>query len=163
MLEPLSHFPLFMDLAKTDLEIIAPLFHPHAYPAGATIIEQGEKADCLFLLAKGDVRIRYKPYDGETITLTHVHAGGVFGWSAVLGNPVYSSSVVCATACETFAVKSSDLHMLEINNETTARAVLDRIANAVSTRWEKSQSQVRSMLEKGVKNNVSPLKNETGR
>lgn len=150
---PLSEFPLFTDLAKTDLEIIAPLFDSRVYPAGATIIEQGGRADHLFLLAKGKVRIRYKPYDGDTITLTHVHAGGVFGWSAVLGNPVYSSSVVCATDCECFSVKSSDLHLLEVKYEQTAQALLNRIADAVSARWEKSQAQVRSMLAKGVLEN----------
>jgi CRP-like cAMP-binding protein len=161
MFQALSQFPLFKDLAKADLEIIAPIFYPRAYPTGATIIEQGGKADRLFLLVRGDVRIRYKPYDGDTITLTHVHAGGVFGWSAVLGNPLYSSSVVCMTACETFEVKGSDLHMLEANHETTERAVLNMIADAVSARWEKSQTQVRSMLAKGVSENISHLGKQT--
>ena len=151
MLELLVQFPLFKDLTQTDLEIIAPIFSSCTYPAGTTIIEQGKAADRLFLLIKGDVRIRYKPYDGEMLTLTHVHAGGVFGWSAVLGNPVYSSAVVSENACEVFVVKAKDLQMLEISHEATAHAVLNRIGDAVSARWEKSQAQVRSMLEKGVK------------
>jgi len=157
MLEPLSQFLLFKDLSKTDLEIISPFFYPCAYPAGATVIEQGVKADKLYLLVKGDVRIRYKPYDGETITLTHVHPGGVFGWSAVLGNPAYSSSVVCENDCEGFVVKGSDLHMLEMTYPETGRIVLNRIADAVSARWEKSQAQVRSMLGKGIAENATPL------
>lgn len=160
MLESLRVFPLFKDLSQTDVEIIAPIFCSRTYPAGATIIEQGGKADRLFLLVKGDVRIRYKPYDGETITLTHVHAGGVFGWSAVLGNPVYSSSVVTENDCETFVVKATDLQRLEAQHEHTASSVLNRIADAVSARWEKSQAQVRSMLEKGVSQNAAPLRKD---
>jgi CRP-like cAMP-binding protein len=160
MLEPLSLFPLLKDLSTTDLNIIAPLFCARAYPAGTMVIKQGEAATELFLLAKGDVRIRYKPYDGETITLTHVHAGGVFGWSAVLGNPVYSSSVVCETPCETLVVNGRDLHRLEEKHTGTVQLVVNRLAEAVSARWEKSQAQVRSMLAKGISENVSPMRKE---
>lgn len=157
MLETLSGFPLFKDLDTKDLQILAPIFHVRTYAAGATVIEQGEKAICLYLLNKGDVSIRYKPYDGEIITLNHIHDGGVFGWSAVLGNPTYSSSVICNTACETLVVKGKDLHILESKHPKTAQIVLNQLANAVSARWEKAQTQVRSMLKKGIAKNVSPL------
>ena len=157
MLETLGHFPLFKDLSDTDLQLLAPIFHVRTYPVGATVIEQGEKAVCLYLLTSGEVTIRYKPYDGEIINLNHLHQGGVFGWSAVLGNPVYSSSVVCNTACETLMVTGKDLHALESKHPRTARIVMNRLASAVSTRWEKAQAQVRSMLKKGISENVSPL------
>jgi CRP-like cAMP-binding protein len=158
MLETLINFPLFKELSDKDLQLLAPIFHVRTYAAGATIIQQGEKAICLYLLTRGDVSIRYKPYDGEMITLNHLHDGSVFGWSAVLGNPVYSSSVVCNTACETLMVTGKDLHILESKHPKTAQAVTNRLANAVSTRWEKAQIQVQSMLKKGISKNISPLK-----
>jgi Fe-S cluster biogenesis protein NfuA len=156
MLEPLSRFPLFKDLTTTELEFIAPMFHTRTFPAGATVIEQGEKAVCLYLLTNGNVTVRYKPYDGEIINLNHICAGGVFGWSAVLGNPVYSSSVICDTACETLVVKGKDLHALESKHPKTARIIMDQLADAVSPRWQ-AQAQARSMLKKGISENVSPL------
>lgn len=157
MLEPLSRFPLFKNLSNKHLEIIAPMFYARTYPAGATVIEQGEKAVCLYLLTNGEVTIRYKPYDGEIITLSHVQHGGIFGWSAVLGNPVYSSSVVCNTPCETLVVKGKDLHRLESMHPKTAGLIMNQLAEAVSTRWENTQVQVISMLKKGISENVSPL------
>jgi CRP-like cAMP-binding protein len=113
MLEKLIRFPLFKDFSSAELKIIAPLFHARAYPQGAVIIEQGESATCLFLLTCGEVDIRYKPYDGETIKVTHLRAGGVFGWSAVLGNPTYSSSVICTADCEVLEVCGTDLKTLK--------------------------------------------------
>jgi len=156
MFEPLSRFPLFKDLTKTELEIIAPMFHARTFPAGATVIEQGEKAVCLYLLTNGNVTVRYKPYDGEVINLNNICVGGVFGWSAVLGNPVYSSSVICNTACETLVVKGKDLRALELKHPKTARIIMDQLADAVSPRWQ-AQAQARSMLKKGISENVSPL------
>ncbi|MGC1377297.1 MAG: NifU family protein [Anaerolineales bacterium] len=157
MLETLGRFPLFKDLSHEDLQILAPIFHARTYSAGAVVIEQGEKAVCLYLLTQGDVIIRYKPYDGETITLDRLHDGGVFGWSAVLGNPLYNSSVVCNVPSETLVVTGKNLHALEAQHPKTARIVMDRLASAVSTRWKNAQTQARSMLEKGISENVSPL------
>ena len=157
MLEKLVRFPLFKDFSSADLKIIAPLFRAHAFPQGAVVIEQGEKANCLYLLTNGEVDIRYKPYDGETIRLTHLKAGGVFGWSAVLGNTIYSSSVICTVDCEVLMVCGSDLKTLKENHPQTNALVMDRLTCAVSSRWESAQTQVKSMLHKGIVENVSPL------
>ena len=157
MLETLGRFPLFKDLSHEDLQILAPIFHARTHPGGAVVIEQGEKAVCLYLLTRGDVTIRYKPYDGEIINLDRLHNGGVFGWSAVLGNPVYSSSVVCNVPSETLVVTGKDLYALTARHPKTARIVMNQLANAVSTRWENARAQVRSMLKKGISENVSPL------
>ena len=159
MLAELIRFPLFKDLSSADLKIIAPLFHARKYPEGAIIIEQGEKAEHLYLLTQGEVVIRYKPYDGEPINLNRIRAGGVFGWSAVLGNPAYSSSVVCNTNCEVLVVCGDDLRELQYHHPQTGHLILDRLAQAVSSRWVDAQQQVKSMIRKGVKENISPLGN----
>jgi Fe-S cluster biogenesis protein NfuA len=121
------------------------------------VIEQGEKAACLYLLTSGEVDIRYKPYDADTIKLTHLRAGDVFGWSAVLGNPTYSSSVICTTDCEVLEVCGSDLRELKDSHPQTSALVMDRLTRAVSSRWASAQTQVKSMLNKGLVKNVSPL------
>jgi CRP-like cAMP-binding protein len=157
MLEKLTRFPLFKDFSSADLKIIAPLFHARSYPKDAVVIEQGENAACLYLLTSGEVDIRYKPYDGETIKLTHLKAGGVFGWSAILGNPTYSSSVICATECEVLEVCGNDLRELKDTHPQTNALVMDRLTRAVSSRWTSAQTQVKSMLNKGITENVSPL------
>jgi CRP-like cAMP-binding protein len=157
MLEKLTRFPLFKDFSSADLKIIAPLFHARSYPKDAVVIEQGENAACLYLLTSGEVDIRYKPYDGETIKLTHLKAGGVFGWSAILANPTYSSSVICATDCEVLEVCGNDLRELKETHPQTNALVMDRLTRAVSSRWASAQTQVKSMLNKGITENVSPL------
>jgi Fe-S cluster biogenesis protein NfuA len=160
MLANLTHFPLFKDLSSADLKIMAPLFHTRTYTAGAVVIEQGEKAVCLYLLTSGSVAMHYKPYDTGPLKLTSLHAGGVFGWSSVLGNVVYSSSIICETACEVLMICNSDLRSLRENHPQTGALVMNRLASAVSSRWASAQTQVKSMIRKGVVENVSPLGKE---
>ncbi len=157
MLEKLVRFPLFKDFSSADLKIIAPLFQARSYLQGAVIIEQGETATCLYLLTRGEVDLRYKPYDGDSLKLTHLRTGSVFGWSAVLGNPTYSSSVICTVDCEVLEVCGIDLKSLKENHPQTNALVMDRLTRAVSARWANAQTQVKSMLHKGIEENIPPL------
>src|SRR5512141_418126 len=125
MLDKLTRFPLFKDLAREDLEIIAPMFNVRTFKPDTIIIEQGERATCLYLLNIGRVEIHYKPYDGESIKLNSLQAGSAFGWSSVLGNNVYSSSVISATNCETLVICGDDLRTLRELHPETGSLVLD--------------------------------------
>lgn len=150
MLAQLTHFPTFKDLRTGDLKIVAPLFYVQTYPAGAVVIEQGEPARQLYLLTRGDVQVRYKPYDGEPITLNHIRSGGVFGWSAALGSKAYSSSIVCETECEMLTIEGEKLRQLLVEHPQTGRIVLDCLARAVSSRWVNAQAQIKEMLNNGI-------------
>jgi CRP-like cAMP-binding protein len=157
MLAELLRYPLFRDLSSADLKILAPLLFLRSYPAGAIVIEQGEPADCLYLLTEGEITLRYKPYDGEPMNLNRVRAGGVFGWSAVLASDYYSSSAVCNTACQVLVMCGEDLRTLHEKHPQTGAMVLDRLARAVSSRWADAQTQVKTMLRKSFnKKEVSP-------
>jgi CRP-like cAMP-binding protein/Fe-S cluster biogenesis protein NfuA len=160
MVQQVTRFPLFRDLGAADLKIIAPFFSVRTYPSGAIIFEQGERATVLYLLSMGKVAIRYKPYDGESITLNQVKAGGVFGWSAVLGNGFYSASVVCVEPCEVLFITGPDLRTLLERHPQTGRMVLDRLARAVSSRWVNAHAQVKTMLNNGIIKNEFPLSSE---
>ncbi|MFO7585224.1 MAG: NifU family protein [Anaerolineales bacterium] len=157
MIGQIIRFPLFRDLSAADLKIVAPLFSARTYPAEAILFEQGEGAACLYLLAKGEIQIRYKPYDGEAINLSRIKTGGVFGWSAVLGNAVYSSSAICAQECEVLFIEGPDLRHLLIQHPQTGRIVLDRLARAVSSRWVNAHAQIKKMLNNGIIHNDFPL------
>jgi CRP/FNR family transcriptional regulator, cyclic AMP receptor protein len=157
MIGKITRFPLFRDLSAADLKIISPLFSTQAYPLDAIIFEQGEPADCLYLLAEGEVQIRYKPYDGDPINLSRIKSGGVFGWSAVLGNAVYSSTAACSEDSEVLFVSGPELRHLLIAHPQTGRIVLDRLARAVSSRWVNAHAQIKKMLNNGIIHNDFPL------
>jgi CRP-like cAMP-binding protein len=146
MLETLPSIPLFQDIDPAQLAMLKPLFESFTCPPDTAIIEQGAPAIYLYLLLKGEVSIRYKPYDGPSITLTRLHDGDVFGWSAVVGSPNYTSSIVSETQIETIRIRRNDLLKLSIQSPETGQVIMDRLARVVSPRWENTHAQVQALL-----------------
>src|SRR5512133_1095552 len=85
--------PVFNDMNAEYLNLLKPLFERFSCPSGATVIQQGQPAEYLYLIVGGKAQVTYKPYDGTSITVAHVEKDGVFGWSAVVGSRNYTSSV----------------------------------------------------------------------
>jgi CRP-like cAMP-binding protein len=100
------------------------------------------------------VDIIYKPYDSPPITITSVRAGDIFGWSAIAGNTVYTSSAACEVTCKTMRIRGEDLRTLVAEHPDAGKLLLDRLAESVSNRWQNAQVQVREILSLGVSNTL---------
>jgi CRP-like cAMP-binding protein len=146
MLETLPSIPLFQDIDPAQTALLKPLFEQFACPPDTVIIEQGAPASYLYLLIKGEVAIRYKPYDGPSIVLTRLRDGDVFGWSAVVGSPDYTSSIVSETQIEAIRIRRNDLLKLSNQSPETGKVIMERLARVVSPRWENTHAQVQSLL-----------------
>lgn len=146
----LNSFLVFKGVDGKYIAMLEPLFEGFTCPAGTMVIEQGAVADYLYLIESGSVEIFYKPYDGETITVTHVGTGGLFGWSALVGSTRYSSSGVAMEKLSALRIQGSDLRNLCHENPQAGSVILDRLASAVSSRWQNAHEQVRSILETGL-------------
>ena len=149
---------IFQDLTPEQTALVGPLFTSCYETAGDILFEQGEIAEFLFLVIEGEVTIRYKPDDGPAILVAHIHADGVVGWSAVLGNPTYTSSAVCASDCLLLRLRNSDLRQLCERHHETAVLLLEKLATAVSERLHSPRIQVVTMLEQGLGVNGNSVK-----
>ena len=150
MLKDLRTIPPFEDLNEEVLRLVEPLFNRYTCPAGTVIFEQGDPALNLYLLLRGSVTLRYKPYDGPPLNLTQVPTGGVFGWSAVVGNPAYTSGTVAREDVEAIRIRGTDLRGLAVRHPEAGRVILDKLAGKVSNRWKDANLQVREILEQAV-------------
>lgn len=150
MVPDLESLPLFHGVDAQHLALLRPLFERVSFRAGTTVVEQGGSADYLYLIERGMLQISYKPYDGEPITITHLTVGGLFGWSAVVGSPKYTSSGIAVEDMDVIRVRGSDLRRLCSENPEAGRAILDRLASAVSTRWKDAHEQIKAILKNGM-------------
>jgi len=130
--------------------LLQPLLEQFSCQAGDVVIEQGSVADYLYLVKSGKVAISYKPYDGESITVTHVEANGLFGWSALIGSTHYTSSVAAIEDLSAVRIRGGDLRKLCRGNPDAGRVILDRLANVVSARWKNAHEQVKTLLQNGM-------------
>jgi CRP-like cAMP-binding protein len=150
MLKSLPNIPLFQNLEPAQIALLKPLFELFICPPDTTIFEQGEPANYLYYLIKGDVAIRYKPYDSPLITLTRLHGGDVFGWSAVIGSTYYTSSIISESQIEALRIRGIYLLTLVREHPETGKIIMDYLANVVSSRWKNARAQVQSLLNSDI-------------
>jgi CRP-like cAMP-binding protein len=145
-LEKYSHLSFFDGLKAADILLLGPFFAPQTWVAGTVVFEQGDYAEYLYLVVRGEVSIRYKPDDGPVMTVTRVQPGGIFGWSAAIGNPAYTSGAVCALDSEVLRVRGTDLRTLGEKHPELGKFILNRLVGVIAERKQSQPGQVTSML-----------------
>jgi CRP-like cAMP-binding protein len=146
---------LFQDLTPAQYAILQRLFSPRYEPQDAVIFEQGDPAEALYILVAGEIDIRFKPEDGSELTMTRVHPESVIGWSAALGNPLYTSTAVCLSDCQMLSIRGQDLRQLCETYPETGLLILERLAAGISQRLRNSHQTVRALLEQGLCININ--------
>ncbi|HXF84223.1 MAG TPA: cyclic nucleotide-binding domain-containing protein [Anaerolineales bacterium] len=141
----------FDGLKEEYFKLLEPLFEPFSCRAGETVIQQGAQATYLYIILSGKAEVSYKPYDAPPITVSHVEEGGLFGWSAVVGSEKYTSSVRAIADLEAVRLYGNDLRKLCAEHPEAGRAILERLAASVSSRWHDAYEQVKSILGNGMK------------
>ncbi|MEW6085165.1 MAG: cyclic nucleotide-binding domain-containing protein [Chloroflexota bacterium] len=147
----IHRLPVFAGLREEHIKSILTLIESFKCESGITVIRQGFPADHFYVILKGKVQISFKPYDSSPITVSHVEAGGLFGWSAVIGSEHYTSSAVAIESLEAVRIRGDELRKLSAENPEAGREILNSLASSVSARWKNAHEEVRLMLEKGMK------------
>lgn len=158
----LQEVQIFNNLEPGQLRKLSAYFLRCQYPVGEQIFAQNGLAEYFYILISGEVLVRFKPYDGPELTVSHVHPGDVFGWSAALGNPNYTASAVSAGDCAMLRMRGADLRKLCQENPEGGAKILEILASAAGRPYNSAQSQVFALLEYGVCNSADRRRNAYG-
>ena len=150
-MDALKSSPLFSGFSDTQLQALAKLFEGEHLQADEVVFAQDDPADRLYVLLSGRVAIRFKPHDGEILTVTEIAPGGVFGWSAALGRRSYTSSAVCLEAGEALGLRGADLRRLCETQPDTGVVILERLAEVIAERLRSTHAQVVDLLRMGMR------------
>lgn len=148
--DTMDSLPFLDSFSPDDLAILQPLFKVVNVPAESVLFEQGYPAEMFFIVADGEVLIRYKPEDGPALILTRVRTNGVAGWSAAIGSPVYTSSAICAADSRLLCVRSEDLRRFYETHPKLAQRLVERLASAIAVRLSHTHPQIMALLEHGM-------------
>ena len=138
--------PLFEGLSVEDMEMIAPLFRRVTFPSGARVFSKGEEASDLYVLESGEVGICVPLHDGGYMDVATVQRGGIWGWSAALGRPVYTSAAICVTDVRVIATRGIELRRLMRKDNRLGVLLLDRMSQVVAHRFESFRAQLTRLL-----------------
>lgn len=141
---------LFEDLTSEQIRLIQPLFVSIECPENTALFQQGEPAEYAFMLVSGEILIQFKPDDGPNLTIARLRSEGVVGWSSALGNPVYTSSAICASECQLLRFRGQNLRQLCEEDPGVSEFLLKRLAAVVVEPLRNTHPQVMAILEEGL-------------
>lgn len=150
--QDIARLELFNDLSSAHLDWIASISELVLLAKDRIVFEQGSPANHLFILQEGQVVIRFKPYDGPSLSVAHIAAGGVFGWSAALGRDIYTSSAIALDDSRAIRIAGESLQSLNVQCPETSKIVLERLARVVSERLRCTHTEILGILSQGVDN-----------
>ncbi len=153
-----AELSLFDGFSEAQLSNLFKLLEMRRYEKDQLIFEQGQKADYLYILLKGDVSIRYKPYDGPPLTVARITPGGVFGWSTAMGRTVYTSAAVAVSELEVLRISGQRLQHLCEDCPDTGAALLERLASGIAERLRNTHSEILNILSLGMDLNQECLR-----
>jgi len=105
----LARIPLFAELSPSELEQIASVAIPRAFPKGVRVFHEGDHSDACYVVRTGDLRVTREHSDGRAIALATLGPGDIFGELAMLDGGTRSASVETLTDAELLAVPATDV------------------------------------------------------
>jgi len=149
-LKTLRQLPVFADVAERDLALLASMARRVQIEAGQQVFAQGAPAADLYFLIEGQVAIRYRPFDAETLTVSMITPGEVFGWSAFMGRANYTSSAIGREAGLALAVAGSDFRALCEDHPQTGILLVERLADVIAGRLTSTRQAILELLSQAV-------------
>jgi CRP/FNR family transcriptional regulator, cyclic AMP receptor protein len=89
----IAQVPLFSDLSHREQAVLASNCRERDYPAGATLLRQGETGVGLFIITSGRVQVTQQAPDGTTRDLGAYEHGAVLGEMSLLDDLPRTASV----------------------------------------------------------------------
>jgi len=164
VIELLRSVPLFAGLGDGELERIARVAVPRAYPDATRVFHEGDQSDACYIVRSGTFRVTREHPDGRAITLATLDRGDIVGELAMLDGEVRSASVETQGGDgELLALPAKDmLALLERNPDITVKiaAALTRRLRETNERISRQSFQTVPSRVAGV---LSQLAAEEGR
>ncbi len=132
--------PLFRTLTPERREALGRELQLCSMPAGASVFEQGQEVDALYLLLRGRCQVHFRHPDGREFHLQTLREGDLFGESSLMLGVPAMAAVRTDTPCMLLRLDwgSCDRHLLsqpEVS-EALSRLSNERLMNTAGFFWE---------------------------
>src|SRR5437879_4934827 len=106
--QQLASIPLFASLSAEQLAALAERGKVRSLPPACTVVQEGDRADALYVLLAGSARVYKRHTDGGETQLAEQQAGSYFGELALLDGQPRSAWVVTTSPVELFVLPRAD-------------------------------------------------------
>lgn len=116
-----SSVSLFAGLTEADAQVLASALQRVAFPAGATVVRQGDAGNELYIVEEGHLTVTMDAV-GRSVPVARLGPSDVFGEMAVLRSAPRSASVITNSPVVLWSLSRESLEeVLRHNEELAAR------------------------------------------
>jgi len=116
--------PFFSNLEHRAIDEVNRLFRDIGYSANQTILREGEKAEALYIVATGLVKLYGVNGDGGTVLIDILKPGEHFGSVAGFGPEEYEETAIAAMDCCLLRISSENFQrVLNMHPQVAVRTV----------------------------------------
>lgn len=123
----MGSIPLFAGLGATERERIGEVLVHRTYPKDTLLFAEGEPAEAVFILKRGQVRL-HKKQDGSERTLQSAYAGDALALVEFLDQGPYMASARAFEAAEVAVLRRDDLKELVLSHPQVALRMMAVVA-----------------------------------
>ena len=104
----LHDVPLFSSLSSDLIRLLADVVNTRDYPKNTFILSAGDKADSLYIILTGSVKVSIVDIDGKEVILSLLEQGDIFGEMALIDDHPRSADIVTRGPCELMMIRKDD-------------------------------------------------------
>ena len=140
--KPLQSFELFDGLSSEEIAIIGSKMTKQRYRQGENIIQQGEPASQLYLLAQGQVSIKITLPDGKIKRLATLSPGLVFGEMAWIERSERSAAVSVDVDALCYKLDITDFDAMMVDHAALNVKLLENMCRLFSRNLRKANMEI---------------------
>ena len=123
----LAGVPLFSNLEKSKLQLIAFTSHRLHFRAGQTIFDEGDVTDSIYLIISGEAEVRVKKAEVNQTKVATIGKNSIFGEIGVMCNLPRMETIVAKTEMEALKIDKRLVLQLLQDFPKMALAIMNEI------------------------------------
>ena len=127
----MSEVPFFSNLSEENLEIITKHAIRRSFPKNATIINEGDQTDSLYVVEKGKAKAFLTDRSGREIVLGIIPQGSYFGEIALLDREPRSANVMTLEPSTFLIISQNDFQQCLRDNIEIAMNMLSALTERI--------------------------------
>lgn len=138
--------PLFTSLSGDELGELLRLAKPFVREAGETLFQEGDPADGMYVIERGEVAVSTSGRSGERVRLAELGNGAVIGELALIDGATRSASVETVAMTSGFWLSRTRFEELRDGGSRAAYKVMLQCARTLERRRRTTDQRYRDLL-----------------
>ena len=140
--EVLRRYPYFAGIDEESLKAVAMIADEKSVPAGTEMFREGDPADTMNIIVRGEVSIQYVLGNGERRTVDTLIDGDILGWSAVVEPYKYTAIGTASKDTQLVVIAAKGLRELCSTSPLLGYKLTTQISKLLAHRLESARVQL---------------------